>query len=45
MEIQSFAKPGLSKRELKAYLRASYDMVAAALPKRTKMTLGLEEAR
>ena len=43
--IQSFAKPGLSKRELKAYLRASYDMVAAALPKRTKMTLGLEEAR
>ena len=43
--IQSFAKPGLSKRELKAYLRASYDMVAAALPKRTKLTLGLEEAR
>ena len=47
--IQSFAKPGLSKRELKAYLRASYDMVAAALPKRTRKTLclkdgGLEEA-
>jgi predicted DNA-binding protein (MmcQ/YjbR family) len=43
--IQSFAKPGLRKREVKAYLRASYDMVAAALPKRTKITLGLEEVR
>jgi predicted DNA-binding protein (MmcQ/YjbR family) len=43
--IQSFAKPGLSKTELKAYLRASYGMVAAALPKRTRTALGLEEAR
>lgn len=43
--IQSFARPGLSKTELKAYLRASYGMVAAALPKRTRKALGLEEAR
>ena len=42
--IQSFAKPGLSKRELKAYQNASYRMVAAALPKRTKLALGLAEA-
>ena len=43
--IQSFAKPGLSKKEVKTYLRASYDMVVAALPMRTKVTLGLEDAR
>ncbi len=43
--IQSFEKPGLSKTELKAYLRVSYGMVAAALPKRTRKALGLEEAR
>lgn len=42
--IQSFAKPGLSKRELKAYLKASYQMVASALPKRTRLALGLEDA-
>ena len=43
--IQSFAKPGLSKKEVKTHLRASYDMVVAALPKRTKLALGLEDAR
>ncbi|MEQ1782369.1 MAG: MmcQ/YjbR family DNA-binding protein [Hyphomonadaceae bacterium] len=41
--IQSFAKPGLSKRELKAYLQASYKMVAMALPKRKRLALGLTE--
>jgi predicted DNA-binding protein (MmcQ/YjbR family) len=39
--IQSFAKPGLSKREVKAYLRASHQTVAAVLPKRTQAALGL----
>ena len=42
--VQSFAKSGLSKRELKAYLNASYQMVAMALPKRTRLALGLAEA-
>ncbi len=41
--IQSFTKPGLSKRELKAYLTASYRMVAEALPKRTRLALGPAE--
>jgi predicted DNA-binding protein (MmcQ/YjbR family) len=43
--IQSFDKPGLSKREVKAYLHASHDMVAAALPKRTRTELGLDQTR
>ncbi len=42
--IQSFEKPGLSKGELKSYLRMSYGMIVAALPKRTRLSLGLEEA-
>ena len=37
--IQSYAKPGLSKGELKGYLRASYAMVAQALPRRVRSAL------
>lgn len=34
--IQSFETPGLSKREVKAYLRTSYDLIVEALPKRRR---------
>ncbi len=37
--IQSHAKPGLSKAELRRYLEASYGMVRAALPKRAQAAL------
>jgi predicted DNA-binding protein (MmcQ/YjbR family) len=40
--IQSFARPGLSKRELKAYLVASHGLVVSALPKRTRQNLALQ---
>jgi predicted DNA-binding protein (MmcQ/YjbR family) len=40
--IQSFAKPGLSKRQLKEYLKASHGMVVSALPRRTRRELGLD---
>lgn len=39
--IQQFSKPGLSDKELKAYLRASYDLVVAGLPKKKRSELGL----
>ena len=39
--IQQFSKPGLSDRELKAYLRASFDLVAAGLSKKKRVELGL----
>ena len=39
--IQQFSKPGLSDRELKAYLRASFDLVAAGLSKKKRVVLGL----
>lgn len=39
--IQSYARPGLSKKEVKAYLTASYQMVADALPARSRKQLGL----
>lgn len=42
--IQSHAKPGLSKAELKKYLEASYKMVREALPKRVRATLDVGEA-
>ncbi len=37
--IQSFEKPGLSKDELKRHLKASYQMVFEALPKRVRAGL------
>lgn len=37
--IQSFEKPGLSKSELKGHLKASYQMVFEALPKRVRAGL------
>jgi predicted DNA-binding protein (MmcQ/YjbR family) len=40
--IQSFDKPGLSDRELKAYLRQSHALVAAGLPRKIQRELGLE---
>jgi predicted DNA-binding protein (MmcQ/YjbR family) len=40
--IQSFGKPGLSDRELKAYLRQSHALVAAGLSKRVRKELGFE---
>ena len=42
--IQSYAKPGLSKAELKGYLEASYRMVREALPKRARVLLDSGEA-
>lgn len=41
--IQHYDRPGLSDDELKAYLRASYEMVAGALPKKTRRQLGIAE--
>ncbi len=40
--IQSFDRPGLSKSELKQYLRMSHRLAAAGLPKKTRRELGLE---
>lgn len=42
--IQSFARPGLKKAELKGYLKASYQMVRDALPKRVQAALAAGEA-
>lgn len=39
--IQNYDQPGLSKAELKDYLRASYELVAAGLPKKKRAELGL----
>ncbi|TMM55460.1 MmcQ/YjbR family DNA-binding protein [Sulfitobacter sabulilitoris] len=39
--IQQHAAPGLSDAELRSHLRASYDMIAAALPTRKRADLGL----
>ena len=39
--IQYYAKPGLSDRELKQYLRASHRIVALGLSKKKRMALGL----
>jgi len=43
--IQTYAAPGLSKREVKSYLEASYEMVVSALSKRVRNALGLKETR
>ena len=39
--IQHYAKPGLSDRDLKQYLRLSHELVAKGLPKKTRAALGL----
>lgn len=41
--IQHHGAPGLDDGDLKAYLRQSYLMVAAALPARTRMALNLSD--
>ncbi len=40
--IQHYARPGLTDRELKQYLRLSHQLVAQALPKKTRAAIGLE---
>lgn len=40
--IQLFAKPGLSDKDLKGYLRQSYALVREGLPKKSRVKLGLE---
>jgi len=39
--LQHYAQPGLSDAQLKEHIRASYDMVVAKLPKKTRAELGL----
>ena len=39
--IQHYDEPGLSDTELKAHIRASYDMVAAKLTKKIRSELGI----
>jgi predicted DNA-binding protein (MmcQ/YjbR family) len=39
--IQLFAKPGLSDKDLKDYLRQSYALVGQGLPKKILIELGL----
>ncbi len=39
--IQSFETPGLSKKELKEYLKASYRLAGAGLAKKARRELGL----
>ena len=39
--IQHYDEPGLSDTELKAHIRASYDMVAAKLTKKIRAELGI----
>ena len=39
--IQHYAEPGLEDADLQDYLRASYRMIADALPRKTRAALGL----
>lgn len=39
--IQQFEKPGLSDESLRDHIRASYDLIAAALPRKKRAELGL----
>jgi predicted DNA-binding protein (MmcQ/YjbR family) len=39
--IQSYEAPGLTKAELKQYLKASHALVAAGLSRRRRAELGL----
>lgn len=41
--IQHYAKPGLPDKDLKAYLRESYRLVALGLTKRRQKELGLKQ--
>lgn len=40
--IQHYARPGLSKRDLKRYLAESHRIVAQGLPRKTRKALGLD---
>lgn len=42
---QQHGDPGLPDAELCRHLRASYDMIAAALPRKTRASLGLEPGK
>lgn len=39
--IQHYAKPGLGKKDLKAYIGQSHQIVAGGLSKKTQLSLGL----
>ena len=39
--IQHYAKPGLSDKDLKAYIRQSHQIVSQGLPKKKQIELGL----
>ena len=39
--VQHFDAPGLPDAELQAHIRASFEMIAAALPRKTRAALGL----
>jgi len=39
--IQHYAAPGLPDAELKAHIKASYDMIVANLPRKTRAQLNL----
>jgi predicted DNA-binding protein (MmcQ/YjbR family) len=41
--IQNYDQPGLSKAELKQYLKASHALVAAGLSRKARKELGLAE--
>ena len=41
--IQHYARPGLSKRDLKRYIAESHRIVAQGLSRKTRQALGLEE--
>ena len=43
--IQSYAAPGLAKREIKSYLLASHEMIVSALSIKLRRELGLRETR
>ena len=42
--IQQYDQPGLSKQELKDYIRQSHAIVARGLSKKKRIALGLMEA-
>ncbi len=39
--LQHYKPPGLSDSELRAHIKMSYDMIAAALPRKKRAELGL----
>jgi predicted DNA-binding protein (MmcQ/YjbR family) len=42
--IQHYGKPGLNKRDLKAYIRQSHRIVSEGLPRKRQVALGLVAA-